>query len=108
MALQASGTIKFSEIATEFGYPTENKLGNYRVSQTLGGLSNIPLDTGIPQSGEIKFSNFYSKSLNIVVDCYSGGTEYRISAKDNKWNSNNVTVIFCRYIYLYMTAASNA
>jgi len=93
MALQASGAISFSEIATEFGYPTQNKLGNYRVSQTLGGLSNIPLDTGIPQSGEIKFSNFYSKSLNIVVDCHSGDTEYRINAKDNKWNSNNVTVV---------------
>lgn len=93
MALQASGAISFSEIATEFGYPTQNKLGNYRVSQTIGALSNLPLDSGIPQSGEIKFSNFYSKKLNVVVDCYGGGVESRISAKDDKWNNNNLTVI---------------
>tara|TARA_R100001082_G_scaffold104850_1_gene76518 strand:- start:1418 stop:2494 length:1077 start_codon:yes stop_codon:yes gene_type:complete len=93
MALQASGTIKFSEIATEFGYPTQNKLGNYRVSQTLGGLSNIPLDSGIPQSGVIKFSDFYSKRLNVVVDCYDGSAESRKSAKDDKWDNNNLTVI---------------
>ena len=61
MALQASGTISFSEIATEFGYPTDNKFGNYRVSDTVGALSNLPLDSGIPQSGEIKFSDFYTK-----------------------------------------------
>ena len=93
MALQASGAISFSEIATEFGYPTQNKLGNYRVSQTLGGLSNIPLDSGIPQSGVIKFSDFYSKRLNVVVDCYDGSAESRKSAKDDKWDNNNLTVI---------------
>ena len=93
MALQASGTIKFSEIATEFGYPTDNKFGNYRVNLTLGGLSNLPLDSGIPQSGEIKFSDFYTKRLNVVVDCYSGGDQSRKSAKDDKWANNNLTVI---------------
>ena len=93
MALQASGTISFSEIATEFGYPTDNKFGNYRVSETLGALSNLPLDSGIPQSGEIKFSDFYTKRLNVVVDCYSGGDQSRKSAKDDKWANNKITVI---------------
>ena len=93
MALQASGTIKFSEIATEFGYPTDNKFGNYRVSVSLGGLSNLPLDSGIPQTSAIKFSDFYSKRLNIVVDCYTGGTQSRQSAKDDKWANNNVVMI---------------
>ena len=45
MALQASGTpIKFSEIAAEFGTPTDNKLGAYRVSENVGTLSGLPLD----------------------------------------------------------------
>ena len=57
MTLQSSGQIKFSEIAAEFGNPTSNKFGNYRVSQNIGTLTNLPLDVGIPQSGQIKFSN---------------------------------------------------
>ena len=32
----------------------------------------MPLDTGIPKSGEIKFSDFYGKKLNIVVKCIGG------------------------------------
>tara|TARA_B100001113_G_scaffold302121_1_gene261478 strand:- start:755 stop:1837 length:1083 start_codon:yes stop_codon:yes gene_type:complete len=99
MALQAAGgtpptnSISFSEIATEFGYPTDNKFGNYRINQTLGGLSNLPLDSGVPQSGEIKFSDFYSKRLNVVVDFYSGASQSRMSAKDNKWANNKLTVL---------------
>lgn len=70
MAIQASGSpLKFSDIAKEFGNPTNNKLGAYRVSETIGTLSAMPLDTNIPQSGTIKFSNFYGKKLNIVVNC---------------------------------------
>ena len=100
MTIKASGTsLAFSEIATEFGYPTDNKFGNYRISQSIGALSNKPLDNGIPQSGEIKFSDFYSKSLNVVVNCHStnsengGQQEERVNAKNDKWNSNLVTVV---------------
>ena len=66
MALQASGQISFSDISNEFG--NAGSLGAYRVSQTIGELSNLPLDNGIPQSGTISFSDFYSKRLNIVVN----------------------------------------
>jgi hypothetical protein len=70
MTIKASGSqLKFSDIAKEFGNPTENKLGAYRVSETIGTLTSRPLDTDIPQSGTIKFSQFYSKKLNIVVNC---------------------------------------
>jgi hypothetical protein len=85
MALQASGNpIKYSEIAGEFGYPSyknlNNSLGAYRVSETYGTLTNLALDNTIsgatitpamPQSGTIKFSDFYSKRLNMVVDYYT-------------------------------------
>ena len=93
MALQGSGQISFSQIENEFGQNGERSLGDYRTSQSVGELSNLPLDTGIPTSGEIKFSDFYNKRLNIVVDMHSGGDEFRKSAKNDKWNNNNLTVI---------------
>jgi hypothetical protein len=72
MAVKPSGSpLKFSDITLEFGNPTENKLGAYRLNggETIGTLTSRPLDTDIPQSGTIKFSQFYSKKLNIVVNC---------------------------------------
>ena len=70
MTIKASGgsnNLKFSEIESEFGQNGQRSLGDYRVSETNGSLSNMPLDTGIPQSGQIKFSDFYSKKLNICL-----------------------------------------
>jgi len=73
MTIKSSGsTLTFTDIYTEFGLPPERNLGAYRaVSQNVGTLANLPLDAGIPQSGTIKFSDFYSKKLNVVVDFYS-------------------------------------
>lgn len=85
MALPSSGEIKFSQIINEFGYSSPesgSSLGNYRVSETYGAISNIPLDEGIPQSGPIAFSDFYDKRLNMVVNFFSGGNENRQNAKD--------------------------
>ena len=71
MALQASGPISFSQIVNEFGLPPGRNLGAYRRNESVGSLSNLPLDAGIPQSGPIGFGSFYSKRLNVVVDLYS-------------------------------------
>ena len=92
MALQSSGQITFGNISNEFGLPPGNNLGGYRVSENHGSLSNLPLDNTIPQSGEIRFSDFYSRRLNVVVDCYSGGTETRSNAR-SKYNGNQVNVV---------------
>ena len=93
MAIKSSGSpLSFSEIESEFGSNNSRSLGNYRVSQTVGTLSNKPLDTGIPQSGPISFSQFYDKRLNVVVDFHSGGQELRQNAK-SRYNNNSVTVI---------------
>ena len=93
MALQGSGSISFSQIANEFGTPSGRNLGAYRVSQSVGTLSNLPLDAGIPQSGSISFSNFYNKRLNIVVDLYSiANFSTRLVAR-SRYNNNNVVVI---------------
>ena len=94
MTIKSSGSpLAFSEIETEFGAQSPRSLGSYRHSQTVNGLTFNGIDTGIPTSGTIKFSDFYSKSLNIVVDCFSGGDEFRISAKNNKWNNNEIIII---------------
>ena len=94
MTLKASGNdLSFSEIEAEFGQNGSRSLGGYRLTQSVGSLSNLPLDSGIPTSGQIKFSDFYSKQLNVVVDCHSGSREDRKSAKGDKWNNNEVTVI---------------
>ena len=94
MAIKGSGSsLSFSEIEAEFGSNGTRSLGSYRLSQNVGSLSNLPLDSGIPTSGEIKFSQFYGKRLNVVVDCFSGGEETRKIAKNDKWNNNQLTVI---------------
>ena len=99
MAVKASGNpLAFSEIETEFGQNTDRDLGEYRVSQTVGALSNQPLDTGIPQgSNPISFSDFYSKRLNVVIDYHSGSAENRPDDARTKYQaastSGNRTVI---------------
>ena len=93
MALTPSGTIKYSQIIAEFGTPKNGGIGEYRISENVGSLTNLPLDIGVPQSGQIKFSDFYSKRLNQVVDLYSiGNNTSRQDAKD-RWNTGNVHVV---------------
>ena len=94
MTIKASGSeLSFQEIEAEFGAQSPRSLGSYRHTQTVNGLTFNGIDSGVPSSGEIKFSDFYGKSLNIVVDCFSGGDEFRINAKNNKWNNNNIVII---------------
>ena len=112
MTIKNSGSqLAFSEIEAEFGQPDNGRsLGRYRSSDSefknknIGQLSNLPLDTGIPSSGEIKFSDFYGKKLNMVVDYYddtgtSGGEASNIlNRQDNgantlaaTWRYNNLS-----------------
>ena len=82
MTIKNSGSqLSFSEIEAEFGDNPGRSLGQYRRDDPSGNfdnaspsgssLSNLPLDTGIPTSGEIKFSQFYGKQLNMIVDYLS-------------------------------------
>ena len=63
-------------IEAEFGPNPARSLGTYRVSDTIHKLSNLPLDSGIPQSGQIAFSHFRGKSLNVVVNLWQSGGAY--------------------------------
>ena len=88
MAVKASGNpLAFSEIEAEFGQNNDRDLGEYRVSQTVGALSNQPLDTGIPQSGAINFSEFYDKRLNVIIDYHSGSTENRPTVAKTRYDA---------------------
>ena len=94
MTLQSSGQISFQDIADEFGNPTNNRLGNYRVSENIGSLTNLPLDTGIPQSGQIRFSDFHGKEANIIVDCHSfGSSNYNVDAYTDRFATGNFDVV---------------
>ena len=96
MALQASGQISASDISREFGQTTNISFDAYRISQTpIGSDLALPLDTDIPGPGQpIKFSDFYSKRLNIVVNCAPTNTiRTRITARTRYNNNNEITVI---------------
>ena len=101
MVVKASGSsLAFSEIETEFGTNPGRSLGRYRNShadfgnKNVGELSDLPLDTGIPKTGQIKFSDFYGKRLNIVVDCFSAGsTNYNLSAYNNRFANGSYRIV---------------
>ena len=94
-----TGVIKASDIANEFGYSRANNsvsLGNYRISQTVSGLSNLPLDTGVPQgTAAIGFGNLRGKKLNIVVDCTPAPetVAVRVNAKSRYDSNTSITYI---------------
>jgi len=102
MTLQSSGTIRWSEIRDEFGANvggTGVSLGRYRNSDSnfsnknVGTLSNLPLDIGVPTSGTISASSFYSKRLNMVLDMYGGGTEFRVNCRTRYNDNSKVKVV---------------
>lgn len=87
-----AGRINFSDVESEFGRNGSKSLGAYRISQSAGLYSNLPLDTGIPQNGSISFSQLRGKRLNIVVDI-SGGREDRVNMRQKYDVNSGVTVI---------------
>jgi len=102
MTLQSSGTIRWSDIRNEFGANISGggvSLGRYRNSDSnfgnknVGTLTDLPLDVGVPKSGTISASNFYSKRLNMVLDMYGGGTEFRVNCRTRYNDSSKVKVV---------------
>ena len=103
MAVKNSGTsLSFKDdIEKEFGENDTRSLGGYQVQSggsnfpldLGGGLQFSSIDEGIPGSGEIKFSDFYSKKLNVVVDFYTGGEEFQKVAKTRYSNNSKVLIV---------------
>ena len=86
------------DIEAEFGQAESQygrKMSNYRRAYDYGEME-LPLDSGIPTSGSISFSDFYSKELNVIVDAYSSkfsgsSPVYQINAK-TLWRNNRTNV----------------
>ena len=96
------GQISAADIRNEFGPSSETgekvQIGSYRVSQTVGALSNLPLDDGIPQgSSQISFNDFRNKRLNVIVNYHSSNETRPQTARsryiDGGSQANKVTVI---------------
>ncbi len=81
------------DIENEFGQNGSRSLGEYRVSQNVGEMNNLPLDDGIPQgTSPISFADFAQKQLNVIV--HYSGTQIRPSTGRQKYTANSdVTVI---------------
>lgn len=63
MALQTSGAISFSQIASEFGGSGSHSLSEYRALAGQGV-------SGIPSSGSISFSHFHGKSNQVITSVW--------------------------------------
>ena len=83
-----SGAISLGQLNSTFG--------GSKMSQLYRGGSGVPdcqYNNSVPTSGTIKFSDFYGKKLNIVVNYYTGGTENQPQNGYQRYQANNVTVI---------------
>jgi len=91
-----TGQISANDLRNEFGSTNSNgqvSLGLYRVDKTVGELSELALDDGVPQGdSQISYSNMRGKKLNVVVDFHSGGTVDRKSAR-TEYDNKNVTFV---------------
>ena len=95
MTLPSGGnsvSISASQIRDEFGPTTESgekvALGEYRIDENYGELTERPLDDGIPQSGQISFQDFKGKKLNIIIDYYTSG--YADNTRENEGETLNI------------------
>jgi hypothetical protein len=99
MVIKSSGSsLSFSEIISEFGpsAPTggnqRSRLGDYRLTTDYGGVTLTGVDSGVPGSGAIKFSDLYGKRLNVVVDYYNGGDQTNANAR-NRYNNSTYGIV---------------
>lgn len=74
MTIKSSGQLSFSEIIDEFGSANSISMSQY-----------YSLDEGIPNRDDIKFSNFYAKTINSRRTL--GGTIVDFNARNDFANS---------------------
>ena len=107
MTIKNSGNpLSFTEIEAEFGSGGgQRRLGKYRRDDPAfnnhgpfpeadnGQLGSRPLDDGIPtgQNSPIKFSDFYGKKLNMIIDYYSGSNQNRTGTGGGSDNNQIAT-----------------
>ena len=107
MTIKNSGNpLSFTEMEAEFGSGGgQRRLGKYRRDDPAfnnhgpfpeadnGQLGSRPLDDGIPtgQNSPIKFSEFYGKKLNMIIDYYSGSNQNRTGTGGGSDNNQIAT-----------------
>ena len=74
MALQGSGAISLSDLATEFGDTTPNSMSEFYAGGSLVGTNNA----SVPASGAITLANFYSATAAIVLNITSSASNQNI------------------------------
>ena len=102
MALQSSGAISLSDIASEFGDSTPNSISEFYRGGSL--VPNTSTNTNVPTSGQISFSQFYGAadqlwSMTVTNGYYSVAGFVTVfyrgfksgTSEDNFWvNSINI------------------
>lgn len=74
MALQTSGAISLSELATEFGGTAPHAMSEYYRDAGLVPGNN----TGVPTSGAVALTDFYGSVAALVLDVSSNQTAYNV------------------------------
>ena len=98
MALQASGPISASQIRNEFAGVTQVSFSKYfRHAEPTDGLEDFSEtytsanNSGVPTTGAIKFSNFYSKYFEVMYKVGSGNVRENANTStlfDTYWGTN--------------------
>ena len=74
MALQGSGAISLSDLATEFGDTTPNSMSEFYAGGSLVGTNNA----SVPTSGAISLTDFYNATAALVLDITANTSDYNI------------------------------
>lgn len=74
MALQGSGAISLSDLATEFGDTTPNSMSEFYAGGSLVGTNNV----SVPTSGVISLTDFYNAVAALVLDITSSTSNVNI------------------------------
>ena len=98
MALQASGPISASQIRNEFAGVTQVSFSDYfRHAEPTDGLEDFSEtytsanNSGVPTTGAIKFSDFYSKYREVMYKVGSGNVRENANTStlfDTYWGTN--------------------
>ena len=91
-----TGQIAASDLRSVFGETGANgrvDLGNFRVTHNVDQMTNMPLDEGVPQGGQITFNDLRGKRLNIIVRY---GNEARPNTGKERYNGGGGNVVVLR------------
>jgi len=96
MAIQSSGRVKLSEIATEFGGSGPHKLSEYYRGGSNVQETGLNTSAGIPQSGVIKLKTFYdtgNPTLTVLANTSATSYDFSVSLSSAKRSSHTSLIL---------------